>query len=218
MNDKRVVIFANGLLPDLAAAKRLIGPGEPLLAADAGASHILKMGLLPSLVVGDLDSLPAEDLKKLKSAGVRMVSYPRSKDLTDLELAINFALEDGFHKLLIVAAFGGRLDMTLSNLSLLTRPDLLELEVSMDDGVEAAFFIQREAYISGSAGDIVSLIPWEGPVEVESTTGLRWPLADVLVHSYETRTISNEMLDNHAAIRIKSGLLLCIHGKLNARD
>lgn len=211
MSATRAVIFANGLLPDLAAARMLLRPADVLFAADAGASHILRMGLLPALVVGDLDSMPEEDLQNLKAAGVRMVQHPQDKDLTDLELTINSALEEGHRSLLIMAALGGRLDMTLSNLSLLTRPDLLDLDVRLDDGVEQVLFVRREAHISGQAEDTVSLLPWGGPVEQVTTSGLRWPLSDDRLESYETRTISNEMQAAEVVIRVGSGLLLCIH-------
>jgi thiamine pyrophosphokinase len=218
MNKNRAVIFANGIIPDLEAARILLLPGDVLYAADAGASHILRLGLLPSFVIGDLDSLPEDDRRKLDAAGVRILKHPQDKDFTDLELTISCVLVEGHRTLLIIAALGGRLDMTLSNISLLTRPDLLDLEVSLDDGVEAAFFIRQEARITGQAGDILSLIPWGGPVMVEMASGLRWPLTEALLIPYETRTISNELLGGDVMIRIGSGLLLCIYRRINSSE
>jgi len=211
MATNRALIFANGLLPDLDSARKLLQTGDVLYAADGGASHILRLGLLPSQVVGDLDSINKEELEKLLSAGVRIEQHPKDKDLTDLELTINRAVEDGHQKLVIVAALGGRLDMTLSNLNLLTRPDLLEGDVRMDDGREEAFFIREKAQIFGNAGDIVSLLPWGTMVERVTTIGLRWPLNGEDLNPYQTRSISNEMASHEAMIRIGSGSLLCIH-------
>ncbi len=211
MSDIRALIFANGFLPDMEAARKLVQPGDVLFAADGGASHLLSMGLLPAHLVGDMDSLTAEDLQKLTAAGVRILRYPQDKNLTDLELTINYAIDEGYHSLVIVAALGGRLDMTLSNLNLLTRPDLLDLDVSLDDGVEQVFFVRKQVQICGKAGDIISLLPWGGLVEQVTTTGLRWPLIHENLNSYQTRSISNEMLTDEAKIHIGSGLLLCIH-------
>jgi len=101
--------------------------------------------------------------------------------------------------------------MILSNLNLLTRPDLLERDIKLDDGVEQAFFLRHEAHISGKAGDIVSLLPWGGGVEQVTTIGLRWTLTNEDLNPYETRSISNEMQTSEAIIRVGSGLLLCIH-------
>ena len=218
MTTTRALIFANGLLPDLEAARKLVHADDVLYAADGGASHILRLGLLPARVVGDLDSLTKEELGILKAAGVQIERHPQDKDLTDLELTINRALAEGHQSLVIVAALGGRLDMILSNLNLLTRPDLLERDVRLDDGVEQAFFVRNEGHISGKAGDIISLLPWGGMVEKVTTIGLRWSLNCEDLNPYETRSISNKMQTSEAMIRIGSGLLLCIHRRQNISD
>ncbi|PIX47931.1 MAG: thiamine diphosphokinase, partial [Anaerolineae bacterium CG_4_8_14_3_um_filter_59_70] len=44
---KRAVIFANGALPDLEPARRLIRRDDFLIAADGGTRHALALGLLP---------------------------------------------------------------------------------------------------------------------------------------------------------------------------
>ncbi len=52
----RCIIFANGTLPDLDSARRLIRPDDFILAADGGTRHALDLGLTPSIIIGDLDS------------------------------------------------------------------------------------------------------------------------------------------------------------------
>ena len=62
--------------------------------------------------------------------------------------------------ILIVGALGGRLDQTIGNLALLSRPGLADLDVRLEDGLEEAFFVRRSCRILGNPGDLVSLIPW----------------------------------------------------------
>lgn len=208
---KHALIFINGNLPDLDAVRHILHPDDFMIAADGGTRHLLALDLLPSVVIGDLDSLDPADHRTLQENQTEIIQHPEDKDATDLELALNYVLDLGYRNIRLVAALGGRLDQTLANLSLLANPSLAELDVRIDDGVEEAFFIRRQAQIHGRAGETVSLIPWGGDVTGIRTEGLRWPLHGETLYAYKTRGISNEILSEEARINIKSGLLLCIH-------
>jgi thiamine pyrophosphokinase len=207
----RAVIFVNGRLPNLEAVRALIHPADTLLAADGGTRHALALGLTPSVVIGDLDSLTAADRRTLETAGATIHQYPRAKDETDFELALGYAIQAGFSEILVIGALGHRLDQTLGNLALLTDPQRLSFNVRFDDGVEEAFFTRDKCELRASAGDLVSLIPWGGEVTGIVTDGLRWPLRGETLYPYKTRGISNELLGETACITIQSGLLLVVH-------
>jgi thiamine pyrophosphokinase len=207
----RAVIFLNGNIPDPGLIRPLIGPGDTLLAADGGTRHILKLNLDPSIVIGDLDSLSDEDRQHLKALGTKIICHPRDKNKTDFELTLDYAVEAGFRKILVIAALGGRLDMTLGNLSLLATPSLADLDIRMDDGVEETFFTRSSCQITGDIGDIVSLIPWGEEVLGVVTSGLRWPLLDETLYPTQTRGISNELLLENASVSTSTGLLLIVH-------
>ena len=206
----RAVIFVNGRLPDLESARRLLHPGDTLLAADGGTRHILALGLTASVIIGDLDSITDEEQHSLERAGCKFIKYSHDKNETDLELALRFAIEAGHQEILIVGALGGRLDQTLGNLSLLTGPEFSGLEVRVNDGVEEAWFVRNKCEVRGNPGDTVSLLPWYGEVTGVTTDGLRWPLCDETLYSDKTRGISNEMFGETASISLKSGFLLVI--------
>lgn len=213
----RIVIFANGVLPNLGAARELLQSDDYLIAADGGANHLLQMGILPEIVIGDLDSIDEGTLFDLTSADVEIKQYSEDKNETDIELALRYAVELHPSAILIVGALGGRLDQTLANLSILTDPTLPGIDIRVDDGVEEVFFYRASApkggqvEVQGRSGDTVSLIPWRGPVEGVHTEGLRWPLYGETLFSDKSRGISNEMVKNKASIRIRSGLLLIVH-------
>jgi thiamine pyrophosphokinase len=207
----RIVIFANGLVPNLEEVRTFLRPDDFLIGADGGTRHIMALGLLPSFVIGDLDSLNEDDLYELGSADVRVDQYPENKDETDLELAIQYALQLRYSSIVIVGALGGRMDQTLGNISLLTDFLISNADIRLDDGVEELLFCRDQAQVKGRSGDIVSLIPWNGDVSGVVTTGLKWALHAEMLFSYKTRGISNEMTDETATIQIKSGLLLIVH-------
>ena len=207
----RLIIFANGILPELESARRLIQAGDVLIAADGGTEHILALGLFPSLVIGDLDSLTQDNRRWLDEKGVKIQQYCRDKDETDLELAFQYAYGAGYREIIVVGAQGGRLDQTIGNLSLITKPEFAALDIRFDDGVEEAFITRGRCGVHGKPGDIVSLIPWNGEVTGVSTEGLRWALRDEPLFTGKTRGISNEMVRETASISLRSGLLLVIH-------
>jgi thiamine pyrophosphokinase len=208
---ERVVIFANGHLPDPEAARALLQEGDFLVAADGGARHVLSIGAQPDVLIGDLDSVGKGLLADLVSNEVEVVQFPEDKDETDLELALAYALEKHPDSILVVAALGDRLDQTLANLMLLTSPKLAGLQVRIDDGIEQAFFCREQAEITGRSGDVVSLIPWGGAVEGLATQGLQWPLQGETLYPDQSRGISNLMLAERASLTFRSGLLLVIH-------
>jgi thiamine pyrophosphokinase len=207
----RLIIFANGLMPDIELARRIIRPGDVIYAADGGTRHALALGLSPSVVIGDLDSLASEDRQLLEARAVEIQRYPREKDQTDLELVLDYALQSRQHEILVMGGLGGRLDQTLANISLLSNSRYSSINLRMDDGVEEAFFIRDRSEISGKPGDIVSLIPWGGDVTGISTQGLRWALDNSTLLPGSTRGISNELLGEMASVAVGAGLLLVVH-------
>jgi thiamine pyrophosphokinase len=137
--------------------------------------------------------------------------YPPEKDETDLELAIEAALEQGAASIQIVAALGDRLDHTLGNIYLLTQPRLASLDVRLMDGEQEVFLIRNETTLSGQPGQIVSLIPLMGPVPGVTTGQLAYPLRHETLYPDKTRGISNVMTAETATVSIDDGILLCIH-------
>ena len=207
----RVLIFANGELPDLARARALLHPDDLILCADGGTQHALALGVTPELIIGDLDSLTQEAQALLEGQGVRIVQHPRDKNETDLELTLQHALERQPSSILIIGALGNRLDQMLANLALVSDSKFSGIDVRLDDGVEEAFFCRGRSEVRGAAGDLVSLIPWGQPVVGVRTENLKWPLDGETLYPQGTRGISNELLRETAAVSLSSGLLLVVH-------
>lgn len=204
-----IIIFTNGELLDLEKARALIKPDDIIICADGGTRHALALGLTPNFIIGDMDSLPV-NFDHLTFNG-EMILFPKDKNETDLELAIQHALTLDPGQILILGALGGRMDQTLANITLLSIPQLAACTIKLADGVEEIFFCRDQANVEGRSGDIVSLIPWQGKVTGVCTENLRWHLHYETLFPDKTRGISNEMTAKTASVRIASGLLLVIH-------
>ena len=212
---KRIIIFANGELPNQEKVHTLLHDEDYIIAADGGTRHALALGRMPDVVIGDLDSVTKEEIAKIKQNNVDIILFPRDKNETDLELAIQHAFTLSPEQIMIVGALGARLDQTLGNIALLNNTQSSSPDLRLDDGIEEVFFCYGKSDIQGTSGDTVSLIPWQGEVTGVLTTGLKWPLQSETLYPQKTRGISNEMLSDTAAVQIKSGLLLIIHRRVD---
>jgi len=108
---KKACIFCNGQLSNPAKVKQIAKDCDLLIAADGGAKYFVDIGLIPQVIIGDMDSVN-DDMWK-NNRGIEHIRYPEAKDKSDAELAVEYALEHGCKQVILVAATGGRLDHTL---------------------------------------------------------------------------------------------------------
>jgi thiamine pyrophosphokinase len=208
----RVVLFANGALPEPERVRPVLRDGDVILAADGGARHALALGLQPHHLIGDCDSLTPAEVEALRVRGCVIEQHPRDKDATDLELALAAARRLGAREVLLLGVLGGRLDQELANLLLLAAPAWADLHLSLTDGRQTAWIVRERLDLRGRPGDTVSVLALSPQVEgLTYEGGLRWLLDDFCLPFGSTRGISNEMTAAEATIRLRRGVLLVIH-------
>jgi len=173
--------------------------------------HMDHLGIEPNLLIGDLDSIDEQRLHQIDAQGIEIRKFPEDKNQTDLELALDAALQIPPSAIWIVAALGGRLDQTLGNIFLLTRSDLAQTDVRLIDGKQEVFLIRNTTVIHGAVGQQVSLLPLGSPAEGIQTEGLAYPLVDETLYPDRTRGISNQMSGPVAKVSLTKGQLLCVH-------
>lgn len=193
--------------------RALEGAGSAhILCADGGALNAQKFGLKPQTIIGDFDSLGAEQVEELRSAGAEICRFPLEKDETDLELALRWAVDKGARAIVVLGALGGRFDQTLANLHLLALPSLQDIHIELVDGEEHIRLLRPGRHsIEGRRGDTISLMPLGGRADGISTSGLKYPLRDESLEFGPARGISNVMLRDSASLDLQSGMLLLIH-------
>lgn len=218
----RGVIFANGNLNHPESIQDLLRPEDLLIAADGGGHHFLTLGLTPAVIIGDCDSIKATVLDSLVMAGALLIRYPVDKDQTDLELALDYAIDQNCDEILVFGALGGRWDQSLANLLLTGMARLATIPIRLIDGPQTALVIRsgETLPLTGAPGDTVSLIPLTSAASGIHTTGLQYPLVEESLPFGTTRGISNRLLGETAEITVMEGLLICIHirGALHALE
>jgi len=81
-----------------------------VIGVDHGCAIALKNKLSLTMAIGDFDSLSSADYALLKKSGIPLKTFPTNKDKSDAELAIDWAIQQGYETLMVLGFSGGRLD------------------------------------------------------------------------------------------------------------
>jgi thiamine pyrophosphokinase len=207
------VIVGGGGPPSGGGARELAarGPGAAaVIAADSGLEPAMKLDLEVAAVVGDMDSVDPDVLTAATEAGIPIERHPDAKDATDLALALDAALARHPDRIVVVTGAGDRLDHTLSLAQLLASPRTAGVEVEAWIGDAHVTVIRHVAVLRGAPGDLVSLVPLDGPALGVITDGLLYPLHDEDLPAGSTRGVSNELTTPEARVRLRSGVLAAV--------
>lgn len=180
------------------------GEFDYVVAVDGGYAHLQAVGRVPDMAIGDFDSLGYVPECKVVS------QHPTHKNESDLELALDSALELGFTDLVVYGALGGRLDHTVANLQLMALfgergvrvtaigddcsvrvvvgPDVYQLPLR-DSGTVSVFSVTDEAF---------------GVVE----QGMEYSFDDEVLTNRTSRGLSNELKGEPASVAVEKGTLL----------
>ena len=187
-------------------------PPDLTIAADSGADLAERLGLEVDILIGDLDSISATGLERAKTVGTEIRAYPPAKDATDLELAMDAAIDARATDILVVGGAGGRLDHHLANVGRLASRKYAAAKITWTTGAVRAYIVRGTRHVPTIPGQIVSIIPTAGTARGVHLRGLRWPLAGAKLRAGTTRGISNEATGSEAAITVSDGTLLVVVG------
>lgn len=204
----RAVLYVNGESVEPLAFEPL--PDDFNVAVDGGLRHMLNLGVLPHLLVGDLDSLSPELFQTCISSGVEILKFPSIKDQTDLEIALEEVLRRGHQDIVVAYAMGGRFDHLLGNLALFGLPLSARARLHFDDGVTEVYLVTADLEMRTSPGDVVSLIPWQGDAYGVCTLNLAYPLTGEPLFANATRGISNLAQADSVQVTVAHGSLLVV--------
>ena len=207
----RAVIVAGGEV--VAGDLGHVLPDDLVIAADGGAIALAAAGRKPTVLVGDLDSVPETLVDELAAAGVIVERHPEDKEASDLELAVERAIRDGARSVVIVGAFGGdRLDHALAGVLLLAERAFRNVDLRAVRGTSTVRVAHAGSHLDldGAVGDRVTLLPIGGDASGVATAGLRWPLGDATLRLGRSRGLSNEVVQRPASVRLELGTLLVI--------
>lgn len=188
-----------------------LAPGLDLvIGVDGGAAVCERAGVVPDAVVGDLDSLDARIISQLQRAGVELVVFPPDKDMTDLDLALSEARTRGVERVVVTAAFAGRLDHTLAAVgSLLRAASMWPVVAEPRMSAWLLHDFHRHSVVLFGPGATVSMLALGGEAVV-SCAGVRWPLHRATIEPLASLGVSNVVTSERASFTVHEGAVLLV--------
>ena len=109
------VVVAGGEYPTAAQPLAVLQNAPLVVCCDGAADRHIATGQIPDAIVGDGDSISAENREKYAHL-MNIITEQESNDQTK---AVRYLMERGKHRIAIVGATGRREDHTIGNISLL---------------------------------------------------------------------------------------------------
>ena len=177
------------------------------IAVDGGILPFINasLGLVPNIILGDLDSLPDLENTINEFADVELVQM-KAQDTTDFEKALLWVKGNtNLKKLIILGGLGKRTDHLITNLLVASVADE-SLQITFDDDCE---WIQRVTpscplQLNGRKGSNLSILPIRESIGVR-TKGLKWELDGEIIGGSRIIGQSNLCLSDSVEISCTSG-------------
>ncbi len=208
----RFVLVAGGRILDefaLLVLKEL--RPDRVIAVDSGMDFLARNQLSADLMIGDFDSISEEVLKEHGEKTERM-SFPGTKDESDLGLAIMEAIKRGATEIYILGGLGGRFDHSVANVQAMTYALRRDIPCFLLDEKNRIRLINKRTSIKkkDQYGKYVSILAFTSEVTGVSLKGFYYPVENAIFTVNYPLGVSNQIIDEKAVIELKSGVLLLI--------
>ena len=184
--------------------------GDLVIAADSGYRNAVLLGIAPTLVVGDFDSMPEDEIP----SHIEKLTVPAEKDFTDAQLAVDIAMKKGCRRITIVGGLGGRLDHTLSCLGILENVNKAGGFAIITDGKNRVRYLRGTSeLIPRSDFRYFSLIAVDPVVKGVTIEGGKYHLKNATIRRENQFAVSNEVDGNCALVTVRKGGLFLVESK-----
>lgn len=207
----KAVIVCGGTPPSKELLFEEMKNCDYLLAADSGANCLLSYDVKPDYLIGDFDSVEKSTLNYFTNKGTPIEEYPREKDLTDSQIALQRCFDINAREIVFLGCTGTRVDHLFGNLGLLKQCCIKGIKATIRDDHNKIFMLNKSSSIYGEKGEVFSLQAFGENVENLFIEGGKYVLEDYTLSIGDSRTISNEFVNQEVVIKFKNGIILvCI--------
>ena len=180
---------------------------EKVIGVDSGVKHLNKFAITPDLIIGDLDSIDKKLLTESAKKNIEIIKYPKNKDQTDFEIALNYAQKLEFESIDIIGGENGEIDHLLS-IFMTISINKCSNKTTWFYGKQKILFNPKS--ISINLNQIFSLIPLSN-IKNLNISGAKWNLQNKNIDFGSTRTLRNESVERLIKISCDEGKYCIIY-------
>jgi thiamine pyrophosphokinase len=182
------------------------------VGVDRGVLRLLEQDIEPFKAFGDFDSITQNELAFVRERLHRLEVFPAEKDEIDLELALNWAIEQKPSLVRIFGATGGRMDHMFGAVQLLYKGLHTDILVQMIDRQNVVSMHVPGCYevIQDAAYEYISFVPFSNEIRGLTLEGFKYPLTNHTVTWGSTLCISNELIQQRGTFSFATGILMMI--------
>ncbi len=200
------ILILNGDIPSRKIFNKFYKKGDYVICADGGANSAAILGILPNIIIGDLDSITRTNLNIFKKKGVEIRKI-KEQETTDFEKALMYIVEYCLNNVIVFGAVSSRPDHTLNNFSVLKRYYKL-IDIKIIDKDFEIFYLNNEIKRKYKKGRVVSFMAMPLAKGV-SSKGLKYKLnKDTLEYGIREGTLNLSSSDNILIRKEKGDLLV----------
>jgi thiamine pyrophosphokinase len=215
----RAAIFLNGTPDSERLIQAVAGRADFVVAADGGARYALAAGIVPDLIVGDMDSLGEDLAREMERRGAELERHPVRKDKMDGHLAVLAARERGATAAEFVCAAGEKIGAVFALPHILLAAERLGLRSSAVADWGRMFVVETGSRtVEGAVGDSVSAFPLAGQATGVTLEGMAYPLTNATLEPGDTLGFHNELLGGQARVSVEGGTLLVVQEHTPTRN
>ena len=180
---------------------------EKVIGVDSGVKHLNKFAISPDLIIGDLDSIDKKLLTESAKKNIEIIKYPKNKDQTDFEIALDYAQKLEFESIDIIGGENGEIDHLLS-IFMTISINKCSYKTTWFYGKQKILFNPKS--ISINLNQIFSLIPLSN-IKNLNISGAKWNLQNKNIDFGSTRTLRNESVERLIKISCDEGKYCIIY-------
>lgn len=204
---KKAIILANGDSPSKMQIIHLQRRGyNKIICADGGANSAKKLGILPDVIIGDLDSIKKDNFD-FYSNKIEVIKYARQND-TDVEKSLKYLIKNKFNKVILLGATGDRLDHTICNLGIVIKY-FNKINISIIHKKSLLSPFTGKIKLETIPGEIISVYGFDEKTKITSK-GLKYPLKNISLPFGKKESTSNIAVDKNIILKISGGIVFLV--------